>query len=107
MELVKKLREMSGAGMLDCKNALEEADGDLEKAFTILREKGIAKAVKKPGRGRGVPAQAGQRLPAPGRRARRGRLRDGLRRQGGGLSQAGEGARAPDRGDEHAEGLTR
>ena len=53
MELVKKLREMSGAGMLDCKNALEEADGDLDKAFTILREKGIAKAVKKAGRNTG------------------------------------------------------
>ena len=53
MELVKKLREMSGAGMLDCKNALEEADGDLDKAFTILREKGIAKAVKKAGRATG------------------------------------------------------
>ncbi|HAC46364.1 MAG TPA: elongation factor Ts, partial [Chloroflexi bacterium] len=38
MELVKKLREMSGAGMMDCKNALEEAEGDLEKAYTILRE---------------------------------------------------------------------
>ena len=53
MELVKKLREMSGAGMLDCKNALEEADGDLEKAFTILREKGIAKASKRAGRATG------------------------------------------------------
>jgi elongation factor Ts len=39
--------------MLDCKNALEEADGDLDKAFTILREKGIAKAVKKAGRATG------------------------------------------------------
>jgi elongation factor Ts len=53
MELVKKLREMSGAGMLDCKNALEEADGDVDKAFTILREKGIAKAVKRAGRATG------------------------------------------------------
>jgi elongation factor Ts len=53
MELVKKLREMSGAGMLDCKNALEESDGDLDKAFTILREKGIAKAVKRAGRATG------------------------------------------------------
>ena len=53
MELVKKLREMSGAGMLDCKNALEEAEGDLDKAFTILREKGIAKAVKRAGRSTG------------------------------------------------------
>jgi elongation factor Ts len=56
MELIKQLREMSGAGMMDCKKALEEADGELEKAFTILREKGIAKASKRAGRttGQGV-----------------------------------------------------
>ena len=56
MELIKQLREMSGAGMMDCKAALEEADADLEKAFTILREKGIAKAGKRAGRttGQGV-----------------------------------------------------
>jgi elongation factor Ts len=53
MELVKKLREMSGAGMMDCKHALEEADGDIDKAYTILREKGIAKAVKRAGRATG------------------------------------------------------
>jgi elongation factor Ts len=53
MELVKQLREMSGAGMMDCKTALEEADGDLDKAYTILREKGIAKAVKRAGRATG------------------------------------------------------
>ena len=53
LDLVKKLRELSGAGMMDCKNALEEADGDLEKAFTILREKGIAKASKRAGRATG------------------------------------------------------
>ena len=53
MELVKQLREMSGAGMMDCKTALEEADGDLDKAFTILREKGIARAVKRAGRSTG------------------------------------------------------
>jgi elongation factor Ts len=53
MDLVKQLREMSGAGMMDCKNALEEADGDLEKAFTILREKGIAKAGKRADRATG------------------------------------------------------
>ncbi len=53
LDLVKKLREMSGAGMMDCKNALEEADGDLDKAFTILREKGIAKARKRAGRATG------------------------------------------------------
>jgi elongation factor Ts len=53
MELVKKLREISGAGMMDCKNALEEAEGDIDKAFTILREKGIAKAAKRAGRATG------------------------------------------------------
>jgi elongation factor Ts len=53
LDSVKKLREMSGAGMMDCKSALEEADGDVEKAFTILREKGIAKAAKRAGRATG------------------------------------------------------
>jgi elongation factor Ts len=47
LDLVKKLREMSGAGMMDCKQALEEAGGDIDKAFTILREKGIARASKR------------------------------------------------------------
>ena len=53
MDLIKKQREMSGAGMMDCKNALEEAGGDIEKAFTILREKGIAKAAKRADRATG------------------------------------------------------
>ena len=53
MDLVKQLRERSGAGFTDCKVALEEAEGDLEKAFTILREKGIAKAAKRAGRATG------------------------------------------------------
>lgn len=48
--LVKELRERTGAGMLDCKKALEANDGDIEKAIDYLREKGIAKAVKKAGR---------------------------------------------------------
>src|SRR6266704_6395654 len=52
-ELIRKLRELSGAGMMDCKSALEEADGDLDKAYTILREKGIAKAAKRAGRSTG------------------------------------------------------
>lgn len=52
-ELIRQLRELSGAGMMDCKHALEEADGDVEKAFTILREKGIARAVKRAGRSTG------------------------------------------------------
>lgn len=48
--LVKELRERTGAGMLDCKKALEQNDGNIEKAIDYLREKGIAKAVKKAGR---------------------------------------------------------
>jgi elongation factor Ts len=52
-ELIRQLRELSGAGMMDCKHALEEADGDVEKAYTILREKGIAKAAKRAGRATG------------------------------------------------------
>lgn len=46
-KLVKELREKTGAGMMDCKKALEACDGDLEKSFDWLREKGIAKAAKK------------------------------------------------------------
>ena len=53
LDLVKKLRELSGAGMMDCKQALEEAGGDIDKAYTILREKGIAKAAKRAGRATG------------------------------------------------------
>ena len=46
---VKKLRELTGAGMMDCKKALEEADGDFDKAVEILRVKGQAKAEKRAG----------------------------------------------------------
>ncbi len=46
-KLVKELREKTGAGMMDCKKALEACEGDLEKSFDWLREKGIAKAAKK------------------------------------------------------------
>ncbi|WP_448584128.1 translation elongation factor Ts [Thermocrinis sp.] len=49
-DLVKQLREMTGAGMLECKKALEEAQGDIEKAKEILRIRGLAKAEKKAGR---------------------------------------------------------
>ena len=48
--LVKELREKTGAGMMDCKKALTECDGDISKAIDWLREKGIAKAAKKSGR---------------------------------------------------------
>jgi elongation factor Ts len=47
---VKELRERTGAGMLDCKKALEEANGDLTKAIEILREKGLSAAANKAGR---------------------------------------------------------
>ncbi len=50
MELIKQLREMTGAGMVDCKTALDEADNDLNKAVEILRKKGISKAAKRSGR---------------------------------------------------------
>ncbi|MFA5528167.1 MAG: translation elongation factor Ts, partial [Peptostreptococcales bacterium] len=48
--MVKEIREATGAGMMDCKKALTETDGDMEKAVEILREKGLAKAAKKSGR---------------------------------------------------------
>ncbi|MFH1743494.1 MAG: translation elongation factor Ts [bacterium] len=47
---VKELREKTGAGMMDCKKALVETDGDMEKAVKFLREKGIADAAKRAGR---------------------------------------------------------
>jgi len=49
-ELVKKLRDMTGAGFMECKAALTEASGDLEAAVTILRKRGLAQAAKKAGR---------------------------------------------------------
>jgi len=49
-QAVKDLREQTGCGMMDCKQALTEADGDFAKACDILREKGLAKAAKKAGR---------------------------------------------------------
>lgn len=48
--LVVKLRQKTGAGIVDCKNALEEAGGDLEKAADLLRKKGMVKAAKREGR---------------------------------------------------------
>jgi elongation factor Ts len=49
-EMVKKLRDQTGAGMMECKNALTEAHGDFEEATTILRKRGLASAAKKAGR---------------------------------------------------------
>ncbi len=64
--LVKELRERTSAGMMDCKKALTECDGDMEAAITWLREKGIAKAAKKAGR---IAAEGLTRVVAEGNRA--------------------------------------
>jgi len=50
-EMIKELREKTGAGIMDCKQALNECDGDIEKAVDSLRKKGIATALKRAGRG--------------------------------------------------------
>ena len=50
LEKVKKLREITGVGCKDCKNAIEENNGDIEKSIEFLRKKGIAKATKRMGR---------------------------------------------------------
>src|SRR5689334_21215841 len=50
MEAVKKLREITGAGVMDCKKALEAFSGDFEKAVEFLKQKGIASAAKREGR---------------------------------------------------------
>lgn len=65
-QLVKELREKTGAGMLDCKKALEETAGDLAKAVDWLREKGISKAAKKAGR---IAAEGLSKVIAIGNRA--------------------------------------
>ena len=49
-EMVKQLRDKTGAGMMDCKGALAEANGDIEAANTVLRKRGLAQAAKKVGR---------------------------------------------------------
>jgi len=50
MDMIKKLREKTAAGFMDCKKALEEADGDMEKAVDLLRQKGLAVAAKRAGK---------------------------------------------------------
>lgn len=59
-KMVKELRELTGAGMMDCKKALTETDGDMEKAVDFLREKGLAAAAKKSSRiaAEGIVAEA-------------------------------------------------
>src|ERR671938_216721 len=48
--MVKKLRDLTGAGMMECKAALTEAKGDIDEAVTLLRKRGLAQAAKKAGR---------------------------------------------------------
>ena len=67
---VKALREKTGAGMMDCKNALVEANGDAEEAVKILREKGLASAAKKADR---IAAEGVVESYTGGRRRRVGR----------------------------------
>lgn len=50
MDMIKKLRERTGAGVMDCRKALEESNGDIEKAIEILRKKGAAVAAKRAGK---------------------------------------------------------
>src|SRR5690349_22036972 len=59
-DMVKKLRDQTGAGMMECKSALAEANGDFDEANTILRKRGLASAAKKAGRttGEGLIAHA-------------------------------------------------
>ena len=49
-KMVKELRDMTNAGMMDCKRALEKTEGDMEKAVDLLRQKGLAVAAKRAGR---------------------------------------------------------
>ena len=72
--MVKELREMTGAGMMDCKKALAATDGDMDKAVEFLREKGLAGAAKKAGRiaAEGIVAtQVTEERQVPGLRGRR------------------------------------
>ncbi len=79
-QMVKELRDKSGAAMMDCKKALVEASGDSEKAFEILRQKGVATANKKSSRTASeglVVGQIAQRRKV--RRSYRSQLRNRLR----------------------------
>ena len=64
---VKQLRDQTGAGMMECKHALTEANGDVDEANTILRKRGLASAAKKAGRDKAVAFAPGMR-DSPGRR---------------------------------------
>src|SRR5437016_13437627 len=65
--LVKELRDRTGAGMMDCKRALQDTTGDMEAAIVLLREKGMAQAAKRAGR-QTTEGKVGYRLAANGSR---------------------------------------
>ena len=71
--MVKKLRDQTGAGMMECKNALTEANGDFDEANTILRKRGLASAAKKAGRSANEGLIGQPRVGRPLRRARSSR----------------------------------
>ena len=77
---VKELRERTGAGMMDCKKALAETNGDMEAAVDWLRAKGLAAAAKKAGR-TAAEGLVGVAVEGTSRRGRRGQLGNRLRRQ--------------------------
>ena len=79
--MVKELRECTGAGMMECKKALSESDGDLDSAVDILRTRGLAALAKKAGRATNEGTIAAFVTPdSQDRRTRRGQLGDRLRR---------------------------
>ena len=77
--MVKDLRDKTGAGMMDCKNALNETGGDMEAAIDWLRKKGISKAAKKAGRA-AAEGLVGVAVDGKYRRAAGSECRDRLRR---------------------------
>ena len=94
--LVKELRELTGAGMMDCKRALQETDGDLDAARTLLREKGMAQAGKRADRAT-TEGLVGTIVDGRRRHDRRRRLRDGARleeRRVPGVRRAGPARRS-------------
>src|SRR5204862_5461964 len=66
-QLVRELRERTGAGMMDCKRALQDTNGDMEAAIVLLREKGMAQAAKRAGRAT-TEGKVGYRLAPDGSR---------------------------------------
>lgn len=65
--MVKELREMTGAGMMECKKALAEAEGEMEKAVDVLRTRGLAAVAKKAGRAKAIQDGVPRWAPISGR----------------------------------------